>query len=134
MQTRVAINSWPELTGRVAAEGGITRRCAPRPVGAALRALSPLRRRHGHPIKTANNSPADWRRGWDSNPRTPFGMLLTFQASAFDHSATSPLGPQGYRRPPQLSNRRALPAARRAGPQGAMHYPGVAALFCGAGL
>src|ERR1700691_1672927 len=33
-----------------------------------------------------------WRRGRDSNPRTPFGMLLTFQASAFDHSATSPLG------------------------------------------
>src|SRR6267154_6681995 len=32
-------------------------------------------------------------------------MLLTFQASAFDRSATSPLGPQGYRRPPQLSNR-----------------------------
>jgi hypothetical protein len=31
-----------------------------------------------------------WRRGRDSNPRTPFGMLLTFQASAFDHSATSP--------------------------------------------
>src|ERR1700691_2421044 len=34
-----------------------------------------------------------WRRGRDSNPRTPFGMLLTFQASAFDHSATSPPRP-----------------------------------------
>ena len=30
-----------------------------------------------------------------SNPRTPFGMLLTFQASAFDHSATSPRGRKG---------------------------------------
>src|ERR1700686_1652228 len=29
-----------------------------------------------------------------SNPRTPFGMLLTFQASAFDHSATSPREPR----------------------------------------
>ena len=36
-----------------------------------------------------------WRRGRDSNPRTPFGMLLTFQASAFDHSATSPRGRKG---------------------------------------
>jgi hypothetical protein len=31
-----------------------------------------------------------WRTGWDSNPRTPFRVLLTFQASAFDHSATCP--------------------------------------------
>src|ERR1700676_2824570 len=30
-----------------------------------------------------------------SNPRTPFRMLLTFQASAFDHSATSPRGRKG---------------------------------------
>ncbi len=31
-----------------------------------------------------------WRRGWDSNPRTPVEMLLEFQSSAFDRSATSP--------------------------------------------
>src|SRR5271170_132328 len=31
-----------------------------------------------------------WRRGWDSNPRTPVKMLLEFQSSAFDRSATSP--------------------------------------------
>src|ERR1700732_4512954 len=36
-----------------------------------------------------------WRRGRDSTPRTPFGVLLTFQASAFDHSATSPRGRKG---------------------------------------
>ena len=33
----------------------------------------------------------DWRRGWDSNPRTPVKMLLEFQSSAFDRSATSPI-------------------------------------------
>src|SRR3984957_16175806 len=33
-----------------------------------------------------------WRRGWDSNPRTPVKMLLEFQSSAFDRSATSPRG------------------------------------------
>ena len=32
-----------------------------------------------------------WRRGWDSNPRTPVKMLLEFQSSAFDRSATSPI-------------------------------------------
>ena len=32
-----------------------------------------------------------WRRGWDSNPRTPVEMLLEFQSSAFDRSATSPV-------------------------------------------
>ena len=32
----------------------------------------------------------NWRRGWDSNPRTPVKMLLEFQSSAFDRSATSP--------------------------------------------
>ena len=32
-----------------------------------------------------------WRRGWDSNPRTPVEMLLEFQSSAFDRSATSPI-------------------------------------------
>ena len=35
---------------------------------------------------------SDWRRGWDSNPRTPVKMLLEFQSSAFDRSATSPAG------------------------------------------
>jgi hypothetical protein len=32
-----------------------------------------------------------WRRGWDSNPRIPVEVLLEFQSSAFDHSATSPI-------------------------------------------
>ena len=32
-----------------------------------------------------------WRRGWDSNPRTPVEMLLEFQSSALDRSATSPI-------------------------------------------
>src|SRR5437879_11293523 len=32
-----------------------------------------------------------WRRGWDSNPRTPVKMLLEFQSSALDRSATSPI-------------------------------------------
>src|SRR5262249_3347759 len=41
----------------------------------------------------------------DSNPRTPVEMLLEFQSSAFDHSATSP---SGLREPP------AHPAARPA--------------------
>jgi hypothetical protein len=35
-----------------------------------------------------------WRRGWDSNPRTPVKMLLEFQSSAFDRSATSPCVPE----------------------------------------
>src|SRR6516162_10684474 len=35
--------------------------------------------------------PNVWRRGWDSNPRTPVEMLLEFQSSAFDRSATSPI-------------------------------------------
>ncbi len=39
---------------------------------------------------TGADAARNWRRGRDSNPRTPFRMLLTFQASAFDHSATSP--------------------------------------------
>jgi hypothetical protein len=56
-------------------------------------------------------------------------VLHTFQACAFDRSATSPLGPQGYRTPPQLSNRRGAESRRGAGA-----YPGVAALFGGAGL
>ena len=154
-------------------EGGITHRSTPRPFGAALtgviplrrclrrliagntayhlaervgllvapllapsgppwRALSPLRRCLGRLIDAAKNLPIIWRRGWDSNPRTrlgvthfpgvrlrplghlsinlnlleppggcdsnprtPFGVLLTFQASAFDHSATSPRGRKG---------------------------------------
>src|SRR5579872_387895 len=32
-----------------------------------------------------------FRRGWDSNPRTPVEMLLEFQSSALDRSATSPI-------------------------------------------
>src|SRR6202166_1664755 len=55
-------------------EGGITRRSAPRPFGAALRALSPLRRPRYRLIQTNENSPIIWRRGWDSNPRTRLGV------------------------------------------------------------
>ena len=55
-------------------------RCAPRPFAATLRAFQCDR-----PPGIA------WRRGWDSNPRTPVKMLLEFQSSAFDRSATSPI-------------------------------------------
>src|SRR6202162_269828 len=55
-------------------EGGITRRSAPRPFGAAVRALSPLRRCLGRLIYAAENLPIIWRRGWDSNPRTRLGV------------------------------------------------------------
>lgn len=37
-----------------------------------------------------------WRRGRDSNPGTPVRMLLEFQSSAFDRSATSPVRREGY--------------------------------------
>jgi hypothetical protein len=39
-----------------------------------------------------------WRRGRDSNPGTPVRMLLEFQSSAFDRSATSPAGAKVTRR------------------------------------
>src|ERR1700692_4718698 len=55
-------------------EGGITRRSAPRPFGAALRALSPLRRPRYRLIQTNENSPIIWRRGWDANPRPRLGV------------------------------------------------------------
>src|SRR5579862_3501450 len=44
-------------------------------------------------MRTTIADPAglSWRRGWDSNPRTPVKMLLEFQSSAFDRSATSPI-------------------------------------------
>src|SRR6184192_2234911 len=55
-----------------------------------------------HPLAAELNPPAPgehharlfitiWRRGWDSNPRTPVEMLLEFQSSALDRSATSPI-------------------------------------------
>src|SRR5690606_9157701 len=34
---------------------------------------------------------ASERRGWDSNPRYPFGGTRDFQSRPFDHSGTSPL-------------------------------------------
>ena len=48
------------------------RRSTPRPFGAALRALSPLRRCHTYLIQTHENLPNVWRRGRDSNPRRAF--------------------------------------------------------------
>src|SRR5579862_4449873 len=44
-------------------------------------------------MRTTIADPAglSFRRGWDSNPRTPVKMLLEFQSSAFDRSATSPI-------------------------------------------
>src|SRR3989440_2255840 len=48
-----------------------------------------------------------WRRGWDSNPRTPVEMLLEFQSSALDRPATSPIN---YLR---LPRRRGLPGLER---------------------
>jgi hypothetical protein len=46
-------------------EGGITRRSAPRPFGAALRALSPLRRCHSNLNGNDENLVAVWRRRRD---------------------------------------------------------------------
>ena len=46
-------------------EGGITRRSAPRPFGAALRALSPLRRCRSNLNENVENLLALWRRGRD---------------------------------------------------------------------
>src|ERR1700726_1788739 len=45
--------------------------------------------RNNFPVRDLAHGPS-WRRGWDSNPRTPVKMLLEFQSSAFDRSATSP--------------------------------------------
>src|SRR5277367_1604568 len=46
---------------------------------------------YNHRLNAADNYIGrNWRRGRDSNPRTSFGMLHTFQACAFDRSATSP--------------------------------------------
>jgi hypothetical protein len=53
-------------------EGGITRRCAPRPFGAALRALSPRCRCHSKLNENVENLLHAWRRGRDSNPRWAF--------------------------------------------------------------
>src|SRR5579862_311080 len=52
-----------------------------------FRGFPPDLSRHQRLTRAAANS---WRRGWDSNPRTPVKMLLEFQSSAFDRSATSP--------------------------------------------
>jgi hypothetical protein len=46
-------------------EGGITRRCAPRPFGAALRALSPRCRCHYKLNENVENLPNAWRKGRD---------------------------------------------------------------------
>ena len=72
-----------------------------------------------------------WRRGWDSNPRTPVKMLLEFQSSAFDRSATSPhslpcaqnrsTGPRGNRA------RMILRPADRG--RGLLRDPGVSGLW-----
>jgi hypothetical protein len=56
---------------------------------------------------------SDWRRGWDSNPRTPVKMLLEFQSSAFDRSATSPIN---NLRSLSRSNRASRPTQRKARP------------------
>ena len=63
------------------------------PFGAALRALSHPASSHSDqsPQIAKNLGSHYWRRGWDSNPRTPVKMLLEFQSSAFDRSATSPI-------------------------------------------
>src|SRR5437870_13852305 len=54
-----------------------------------------------------------WRRGWDSNPRTPGEMLLEFESSALDRSATSPISNlQGFSRS-NLHRLRGLKKGRR---------------------
>ena len=66
-----------------------------------------------------------WRRGWDSNPRTPVKMLLEFQSSAFDRSATSPInGLQPSRLQRAANDNSCRPRAHPA--------PGVEAQACGA--
>src|SRR5579864_5369510 len=109
----------------------------PKNYGAALRALSPLRRPRGQRIHAAEKLPKDWRRGRDSNPRTPFGMLLTFQASAFDHSATYPystfsncregLLAADAARPPLLHAAARVPEATHAIKSSRVRNPGWAA-------
>ena len=44
-------------------------------------------------VSDADVKDLQWRRGWDSNPRIPVKILLEFQSSAFDRSATSPINP-----------------------------------------
>jgi hypothetical protein len=44
------------------------------PSGPPYRALSPLRRCRHRLIHAAKNLPINWRRGWDSNPRTRLGV------------------------------------------------------------
>ena len=66
-----------------------------------------------------------------SNPRTPFGMLLTFQACAFDRSATSPRGRKGTGGDPRDQIDRALtgltsPGARSEVPAQARGRPRMA--------
>src|ERR1700733_3407785 len=60
------------------------------------------------PIASVDES---WRRGWDSNPRIPVKILLEFQSSAFDRSATSPINPLR-----DLSRRRLRRGVRRIEP------------------
>ena len=57
----------------------------------------------GELIWVGVNTTVSWRRGWDSNPRTPVKMLLEFQSSAFDRSATSPFN--ALREDPQVEDR-----------------------------
>src|SRR6266404_2725708 len=56
MQTRAAIDSLYSVFKAIGGEGGITRRC--------LHWL----------IHAAKNLLVNWRRGWDSNPRTRLGV------------------------------------------------------------
>src|SRR3984957_8413456 len=74
MQTRAAITHKMGGTSTNFNGEETTRRSAPRPSGAALRALSPLRCCYGRLIQADENLPNIWRRGWDSNPRTRLGV------------------------------------------------------------
>ena len=50
----------------------------------------PSRQRENDSCRDGSRLRVNWRREWDSNPRTPVKMLLEFQSSAFDRSAISP--------------------------------------------
>lgn len=55
-------------------------------------------------MKQGPNHPINKRSGRDSNPRCPLQGTLTFQASTFNHSVTTPVCPF-YSGPLQISGK-----------------------------
>jgi hypothetical protein len=91
-------------------EGGITRRYAPRPFGAALRALSPLRRCRSQLIQTDENLCGEWRRGRDcSRLRRSSSASLRTVAAALRR----PKSPSAILSNPLSISRARIPALSR---------------------